>query len=117
MPRVAALLDVAQISDISAGVPDTAEGMIQIARDARLYPGDGCIDFTSIVRNLPPVNYSIELPNQSRVKELGFEEHARRALQAARSELDGARCRQEDADASNNFHNQPTYNTYDSSAQ
>ena len=73
-----------QVSDISPGVPDTLEGMIQIARDSRLYPGDGCIDFRSILEALPPVNISIELPNRSRINELGYEEHARRSLKATK---------------------------------
>jgi len=33
---------------------------------------------------MPVVDYSIELPNQSRVNELGYEEHARRCLQHAK---------------------------------
>jgi len=75
------------ISDALPGVPDTSAGMIQIARNARLYPGDGCIDFAAIIERLPPVDYSIELPNRSRVAELGYEEHARRCLQAARRNI------------------------------
>ena len=54
--------------------------MIQLARDARLYPGEGWIDFEKIIELCPPLNFSIELPNQSRISELGFEEHARRSL-------------------------------------
>jgi len=72
------------ISDAPPSVPDTNAGKIQIARYARLYPGDGCIDYAAIIERLPPVDYSVELPNRSRVAELGHEEHARRCLQAAR---------------------------------
>ncbi len=74
------LLNFLHISDALPGIADTREGMIQLARDARLYPGEGCIDFAGIIERMPPVDYSIELPNQSRVAELGFEEHARRCL-------------------------------------
>ena len=56
------------------------DAMIQLARDARLYPGEGWIDFAGIIERCPPMSYSIELPNQSRLSELGFEEHARRCL-------------------------------------
>lgn len=80
-------LEFIQISDVLPGVPDTADGMIQIARNSRLYPGEGCIDFTDIVKRLPPVNYSIELPNRSRIAELGYEEHARRCLQTTKHAL------------------------------
>ena len=68
------------ISDCLPGIADTKEGMIQLARDARLYPGEGWIDFKGIIERCPPMNYSIELPNQSRINELGYEEHARRCL-------------------------------------
>lgn len=74
------LLHFVHISDCLPGIADTRQGMIQLARDARLYPGEGWIDFTGIIERMPTVDYSIELPNQSRVAELGFEEHARRSL-------------------------------------
>ena len=80
-----------QVSDVLPGVPDDKDGMIQIARDSRLYPGDGCIDFEAIIERLPPVNYSIELPNKSRVEELGYEEHARRCLRSAKKTFDHIR--------------------------
>lgn len=78
------LLNFLHISDALPGIADTRQGMIQLARDARLYPGEGCIDFKGIIERMPPVDYSIELPNQSRVAELGYEEHARRCLQHAK---------------------------------
>jgi hypothetical protein len=65
--------------------------MIQLARDARLYPGEGWIDFAGIIERMPTVDYSIELPNQSRVAELGYEEHARRCLQHAKRTFGDAR--------------------------
>lgn len=72
------------ICDVGYGIPDTKDGMVEIARSARLYPGEGCIDYKSIIEALPNVNYSIELPNECRVEELGYEEHARRALLASK---------------------------------
>lgn len=87
----AELLHFLHISDALPGIADTREGMIQLARDARLYPGEGCIDFAGIIERMPPVDYSIELPNQSRIDELGFEEHARRCLLAARRTFGDAR--------------------------
>ncbi len=79
------------ISDCLPGIADTREGMIQLARDARLYPGEGWIDFAGIIERCPPMNYSIELPNQSRVAELGYEEHARRCLTHAKATFGTAR--------------------------
>ena len=78
------LLNFLHISDALPGIADTRQGMIQLARDARLYPSEGCIDFKGIIERMPVVDYSIELPNQSRVAELGYEEHARRCLQHAK---------------------------------
>ena len=79
------------VSDCLPGIADTREGMIQLARDARLYPGEGWIDFAGIIERCPPLNYSIELPNQSRVAELGYEEHARRCLTHAKRTFGAAR--------------------------
>ena len=78
------LLNFLHISDALPGIADTREGMIQLARDARLYPGEGCIDFAGIIERMPSLDYSIELPNKSRIAELGFEEHARRCLSHAK---------------------------------
>ena len=89
----AELLHFLHVSDALPGIADTREGMIQLARDARLYPGEGCIDFAGVVERMPPVSYSIELPNQSRVRELGYEEHARRCLQHARAVMGEAQSR------------------------
>ncbi len=79
--------DFIQVCDVAKKIPKTIEGMLKIARENRLYLGEGCIDFFEILNNLPAVNYSIELPNDNRVKELGFEEHARRSLQSTKSLL------------------------------
>ena len=87
------------ISDCLPGIADTCEGMIQLARDARLYPGEGWIDFAGIIERCPPMNYSIELPNQSRVAELGYEEHARRCLNAAKRAFGSARSKRRVANA------------------
>lgn len=87
------------ISDCLPGIADTREGMIQLARDARLYPGEGWIDFKGIIERMPPVDYSIELPNKARIKELGYEEHARRCLQHAKQTFGSARSERRDITA------------------
>ena len=87
------------ISDCLPGIADTREGMIQLARDARLYPGEGWIDFAGIIERCPPMNYSIELPNEARVAELGFEEHARRCLTHAKRTFGSARSKRRVIDA------------------
>jgi len=75
------------ICDTAPGIPRTKEEMVHIARDNRLYIGEGCIDFKAILEALPPVTCSIELPNPGRVKEIGYEEHARRCLESAKKVL------------------------------
>jgi sugar phosphate isomerase/epimerase len=74
----------AHICDAPPEIPKTTEGLIHTAREARLYPGEGAIDIAAIVNRMPVVPYSLEIPNLDRVKELGYEEHARRCLQGAK---------------------------------
>lgn len=62
--------------------------MIHIARDARLYPGEGVIPFAMFAAALPGVAISLELPNAERVAQLGRTEHARRALLGAKQFFD-----------------------------
>jgi sugar phosphate isomerase/epimerase len=76
------------VCDTRAVIPATSEGMKHIARDERLYIGDGCIDFASLLARLPAIPLSIELPNKQRVQELGYAGHARRCLETARAVLD-----------------------------
>jgi len=75
------------INDTVEKIPTTREGMIHIARDERLYVGEGCFDFAAIFDRLPTIPLSIELPNAERVKELGYEGHARRCLETAKQYL------------------------------
>jgi len=82
------LFHFVHIADAPAAIPATREDTVQLMRDARLYPGEGCIDFRAIAAALPSVSYSIELPNVKRVAELGHVEHARRCLEAARLSLE-----------------------------
>jgi hypothetical protein len=48
-----------------------------------LYVGEGAIDVAAILDRMPVVPCSIELPHDRRVEQYGYEEHARRCLQAA----------------------------------
>jgi sugar phosphate isomerase/epimerase len=75
------------LCDGPAAIPPTREGLIQVARGARLYPGEGGIDLAAIVNRLPELCYSIELPNLGRISELGLEGHARRCLETAKAYL------------------------------
>ncbi len=72
------------ICDTGEEIPRTEDGMKSIAREGRLYPGDGCIDFRAILKTIPDIPLSIELPNAQLVKQYGYEEHARRCLQTTK---------------------------------
>jgi len=66
----------------------TKDDMIHIARDARLYPGEGAIDFWSINYLFPDLPLAIELPHAERLAELGPRQHARNCIDAARAVFD-----------------------------
>jgi sugar phosphate isomerase/epimerase len=77
-------LRFAHVCDAPKEIPPADEGLIHTAREERLYPGEGAIDIAAIVNRLPPMPYSLEIPNLARVRELGYAEHAWRCLEAAR---------------------------------
>jgi sugar phosphate isomerase/epimerase len=76
------------ICDASKEIPTSRDAMKHVARDERLYLGEGCIDFSAILNRLPPMPYSIELPNIKQLKKFGYEGHARRCLETARQCLE-----------------------------
>lgn len=65
----------------------TKSEMIHIARDERLYPGEGAIDFSVINYMFPDLPLAIELPHEKRLRELGPEQHARNCIEAAQAVL------------------------------
>lgn len=65
-----------------------AEGELKrVAREERLFLGDGGIDVRGILKHLPRIPYSLELPNARMLSQLGPIEFARRCLATARSYL------------------------------
>ena len=78
----------AHLCDAPAEIPAEREELVRIMREGRLYLGDGGIDVASIVKHMPEMVYSIELPNLARVRECGYAEHAFRCLETARAYLD-----------------------------
>jgi sugar phosphate isomerase/epimerase len=77
----------AQICDAPGEIPSDREEMIHVLREARLYLGEGGIDVADILRQIPRVPYSIELPHLERAHEMGYAEHAFRCLESARAYL------------------------------
>ena len=58
--------------------------MLFTAREGRLYPGEGVMDIAGMVKALPSIPVSIELPNLKRLDEIGMEGHAKRCLEATK---------------------------------
>jgi sugar phosphate isomerase/epimerase len=78
----------AHICDAAVEIPPTPEGRRRIAREQRLFPGEGGIDVAGIVNRLPPdIIYALEVPNPERVRALGAQEYARQCLAASRHYL------------------------------
>jgi sugar phosphate isomerase/epimerase len=76
-----------QICDAPAKYSTERDELIRIGRDARLYLGEGGIDVAAILRRLPAVPLSIEIPNTRKLDALGAEQYARLCIETARSYL------------------------------
>jgi sugar phosphate isomerase/epimerase len=78
----------AHICDAAGEIPKTREGRQRIAREQRLFPGEGGIDVAGLVNRLPPdIVYALEVPNPDRVRALGAQEYARQCLAVSRNYL------------------------------
>jgi sugar phosphate isomerase/epimerase len=68
-----------QLCDAAAERPATMNEIIRQAREERLYPGEGGIDLSGLLRALPPgLPVSVEVPNVARIRQYGGS-HARMA--------------------------------------
>ncbi len=73
----ASLFPYVQLSDVPASRPQDLKEIIRQAREDRLNPGQGQIDLPGIVGNLPPnLPVSIEVPNLTRIAQVGELAHA-----------------------------------------
>lgn len=77
-------LHYVHVCDAPGQISNTTEGLIHTARQERLYLGEGEIDIKSIISHMPEIPYSLEIPHSDLVREIGYEEHARRCLQKAK---------------------------------
>ena len=75
----------AHLCDAPAEFPTDRAELIRIMREGRLYLGEGGIDVASILKHMPEMVYSIELPNLAYVREMGYAEHAFRCLETTRA--------------------------------
>ncbi len=84
------MLHYAQICDAPAEIPTTLEGLLHTARHERLLPGEGGINLRELFAALPPdLPVSLEIPNDTRIAQLGSTAWARQALAATRQVLEG----------------------------
>ena len=59
--------------------------MLFTAREGRLYPGEGVMDIAGMVKAMPEIPLSIELPNLKEISVRGAAGHAARCLEVAKS--------------------------------
>lgn len=79
----------AHVCDGPATIAPGMDSILHEARSHRYFPGDGDFGVKDILACLPdPITYCLEIPGEALAAEIGFEEYARRALQAARNCLD-----------------------------
>lgn len=85
----ARLFPCVQLCDAQPGRPASMDEIIRQAREERLYPGEGGIDLTAILRALPPdLPVSVEIPNLARIRQYGEVGHARMARERVSAMLD-----------------------------
>jgi sugar phosphate isomerase/epimerase len=77
----------AQVCDAPEDWSPEEQELKRIAREERLFLGEGGIDVRAILAHLPPIPYSLELPNARLLSDLGAIEFARRCLDTARRYL------------------------------
>jgi len=59
--------------------------MLYTAREARFYPGEGVMDIAGMVKAMPEIPLSIELPNLKEIEARGQAGHAARCLETAKA--------------------------------
>lgn len=65
------------LCDAPAKHPDNVEGVIHTARADRLFPGEGGINISQILNEIPAVPFSLEIPNDRRLQKYGCLEYAK----------------------------------------
>ncbi|MBQ7248377.1 MAG: sugar phosphate isomerase/epimerase [Lachnospiraceae bacterium] len=59
--------------------------MLYTAREARFYPGEGVMDIAGMVKAMPEIPLSIELPNLKEIEKRGVAGHAKQCLDTAKA--------------------------------
>ncbi len=58
--------------------------MLFTAREGRMYPGEGAMAIADMVKAMPNIPLSIELPNLAEIKARGVAGHAKQCLDVAK---------------------------------
>ena len=77
-----------QLCDAPKEAPSTVEGLIAAARGDRKFVGEGGLDLAGVLKRLPPMPYSLEIPNTKLALSLSPMEFARKAIDTARAYLE-----------------------------
>jgi len=89
LPR--AMINYVQFCDGLADYDPSDEGLVHVARQARLMPGEGDIDLVGLAGAIPDdVIVSLEIPNHELARTLGPKERAAAAMAATRRVLAAA---------------------------
>jgi sugar phosphate isomerase/epimerase len=77
-----------QVADAPSEIPNSVEGLIHTAREARLFPGEGGLDIVGVLRHLPKdTSISLEIPNSELARTMQNEQRCRLALDAMKKVL------------------------------
>ena len=75
------------ICDVPAGFPGSREELAYTAREARLYPGEGCVDIRRLAAAKDWAVHGIEIPNTAYWDAKGYRKHAEDALRITKQYL------------------------------
>ena len=81
------------LCDCPKEIPTQVDELAYTGRAKRLYPGEGAAPIREIAARVsnPELMYGLEVPNQARLEQLGFEEYARRVLELAKACMSAVR--------------------------
>ncbi|MDO5604005.1 MAG: TIM barrel protein [Paracoccus sp. (in: a-proteobacteria)] len=87
----AARINYVQFCDAAVPYDPSDEGLIRVARNARLFPGEGGIDLVGLARAIPAgVTISVEVPNRAIAARIDAVGRAEMAMAASRAILRAA---------------------------
>jgi len=77
-----------QLCDAPVESPTSIDGLIFAARADRKFVGEGALDLAGVIGRLPPMPYSLEIPNSKLARRMSPMDIAKRAIATAREYLD-----------------------------